>query len=61
LLPSVGPCVDGLITHFFSAGPDNVFRIAAGALTWSFRVSAVLLVVLETVGCWLAVAILRRT
>lgn len=49
----------GLISHFFSAGPDNVFRIPAGRWTWSFRVSAVLLVLLETIGCWLAVAILR--
>jgi len=42
----------GLISHFLSAGPDNVFRIAAGTWTSSFRVSAVLLVLLETVGCW---------
>jgi hypothetical protein len=49
----------GLISHFLSPGPDNVFRIAAGAWTWSYRVSAVLLVLFETVGCWLAIMVLR--
>jgi hypothetical protein len=49
----------GVITHFFSPGPDNVFRIPAGPWTWSFRISAVLLIVLEAIGCWLAVVVLR--
>lgn len=50
----------GLISHFRSPGPDNVFHIAAGNWTRSYRVSALLLVLLETVGCWLAVTVLRR-
>jgi hypothetical protein len=59
LVPFGLALIAGLITHFFSPGPDNVFRIAAGPWTSSFRVSAVLLVVLETIGCWLAVVVLR--
>jgi dipeptide/tripeptide permease len=50
----------GLISHFLSPGPDNVFHIAAGNWTRSYRVSALLLVLLETVGCWLAATVLRR-
>jgi hypothetical protein len=34
------------------------FRIAARPWTWSFRISAVLLIVLEAIGCWLAVVVL---
>ena len=59
LIPLGLALIAGLISHFFSAGPDNVFRIPAGTWTWSFRVSAVLLVLLETIGCWLAVVIVR--
>jgi hypothetical protein len=41
----------GSYTHFLSAGTDNVFRMPPGELRLPFQVSAVLLAVLETVGC----------
>ena len=55
------PLVIGGYSHFLSAGSDNVFRMAPGELTASFRVSAVLLWMLEFWGCWLGIEILRRS
>jgi hypothetical protein len=43
----------GSYTHFLSAGTDNVFRMPPGELRLPFQVSAVLLAVLETAGCWI--------
>lgn len=44
--------VIGTYSHFLSPGTDNVLRMAPGELTSPFQVSAVLLVVLEALGCW---------
>lgn len=35
----------GVLTHFATAGPDHVFRMAAGPWSMAFRFSAALLVV----------------
>ena len=53
------PLAIGGYSHFLSAGSDNVFRMAPGALMLAFRVSAVLLLVLEFLGCWVSIQILR--
>jgi len=53
------PLAIGGYSHFLSPGSDNVFRMAAGELTLAFRLSAVLLLVLELLSCWVAVQILR--
>ena len=53
------PLALGGYSHFLSPGSDNVFRMAPGELTLAFRVSAVLLLVLELLSCWVAVQILR--
>ena len=55
------PLAIGGYSHFLSAGSDNVFRMASGELTACFRVSAVLLWMLEFCGCWLGIEILRRS
>ncbi|MGA8075078.1 MAG: hypothetical protein WB995_16510 [Candidatus Acidiferrales bacterium] len=55
------PLVIGGYSHFLSAGSDNVFRMGPGELTAGFRVSAVLLWMLELWGCWLGIEILRRS
>jgi len=55
------PLVIGGYSHFLSPGSDNVFRMAPGDLTTGFRVSAVLLWMLELWGCWLGIKILRRS
>jgi len=43
--------------HFI--GPDNMFRMAAGPWTVPFRMSAVLLLILEGLGCWIGIDLLR--
>jgi hypothetical protein len=53
------PLAIGGYSHFLSPGSDNVFRMAPGELTLAFRISAVLLFVLELLSCWVAVQILR--
>jgi hypothetical protein len=55
------PLAIGGYSHFLSPGSDNVFRMADGELTFAFRISAVLLFVLEFLGCWLSIRILRRS
>ena len=55
------PLAIGGYSHFLSPGSDNVFRMADGELTFAFRISAVLLLVLEFLGCWLGIRILRRS
>ena len=55
------PLAIGGYSHFLSPGSDNVFKMAGGELTFAFRVSAVLLWLLESLGCWLSVQILRRS
>lgn len=53
------PLAIGGYSHFLSPGSDNVFRMAPGEMTFGFRVSAVLLLVLELLSCWVAVEVLR--
>lgn len=44
--------VIGGYTHFLSAGSDNVLRMTPSELRLPFQVSAVLLAILEALGCW---------
>ncbi len=44
--------VIGSYTHFLSAGSDNVLRMPASDLTLPFQISAMLLTLLEALGCW---------
>jgi len=53
------PLAIGGYSHFLSPGSDNAFRMAGREVTFSFRISAVLLFVLEFSGCWLGIQILR--
>lgn len=46
--------------HFLHLGPENLFQIASGEWTSRFRLSAVLLLVLELVACWVSIRILRQ-
>jgi hypothetical protein len=54
------PLAIGGYSHFLSLGSDNVFRMVPGELTLAFQASAVLLLILEFLGCWVAVQILRN-
>lgn len=55
------PLAIGGYSHFLSNGSDNVFRMAGGEFTFAFRISAVLLFVLEFLGCWFSIQILRAS
>lgn len=46
----MGLCI-GAYEHFLGPGPDNVFRMPPGEYTSGFRLSSVLLLVLELAGC----------
>jgi hypothetical protein len=52
--------VIGLYAHFLSPGTDNVFRMPPGELRLPFRISTVLLVLLEALGSWLGLRISAR-
>jgi hypothetical protein len=45
--------------HFVTPGPLNVFYVAATQWALQFRVTAVLLLVLEVLGCWIALRAFR--
>lgn len=50
----------GGFEHFLSNGPDNAFRMAATEWTLPFTTSAVLLAVLEVVGCGLCIRLFGK-
>jgi hypothetical protein len=53
-IPLAVALIIGGNAHFLSSGPDNVFRLPPGAYILSYQISAVLLVILEVMGCWIA-------
>jgi len=54
-LPMAVGLVIGGKEHFVTPGPLNVFYMATTPWVQSFRVTAVLLVVLEVSGCWISI------
>ncbi|MCA1740190.1 MAG: hypothetical protein LC740_15600 [Actinobacteria bacterium] len=60
LASMVGSFVFGLAYHFLIPGPDNAFTLEPGAWQTTFRASAVLLLLIEGVGCLVGVWILSR-
>jgi hypothetical protein len=50
----------GTYEHFLSPSPDNVFRLAQGGWALQFRITAVLLVLIEALGCWIGVKASRE-
>jgi hypothetical protein len=60
LLASLGVgLVVGVYEHFLRDSADNVFTMAASAWSARFRASAVLLPLVQLLGCILAVRVLR--
>lgn len=55
------PLAIGGYSHFLSPGSDNVFWMAPDELTLAFRISAVLLLVLEFLCCWITIQIFRQS
>jgi hypothetical protein len=60
-LPLAVALVIGTYAHFLSPGEDNIFRMPPADLRLPFQVSAVLLVVLEALGCWIGIRIFVQT
>jgi len=61
LVSMAGAFVFGLYYHFIYPSPDNVAMIPPMDGKLPFQITAVLLAVLEALGCWLAMGMLRRT
>ena len=59
-LPLAVGLVIGGSEHFVTPGPLNVFYMATTPWVLPFQVTAVLLLVLEVSGCWIAVQAFRR-
>jgi len=51
----------GVYEHFLRDSPDNVFTMTSSAWSTQFRISAVLLPLLQLFGCILAVRALRAS
>jgi hypothetical protein len=61
LLASLGiGLLIGTYDHFLSGSPDNVFRMAPGEWTLQVRITAVLLMIVEGLGCWIGVKASRE-
>jgi hypothetical protein len=61
ILPLAIALVIGTYAHFLSRGTDNILRMPSGDLTLSFQISAVLLVLLEALGCWVGIRIFAHS
>jgi hypothetical protein len=51
-VPMAVALIIGVVAHFLRPGTDNVLHMPPGVLVKPFQVSAVLLVFLEALGCW---------
>ena len=54
-----GSFVFGVYYHFIAAGADNAFTLSTQLWTAEFRITAVLLVVIEAAGCAWSIWALR--
>jgi hypothetical protein len=59
-VPLAVALVIGAYSHFLSSGGDNIFRLPPGEFRLSYQISAVLLVTLEALGCWIVYQMLRN-
>ena len=59
LFSMLGSLIFGMVNHFLIASPDHVLHSPASAWRLTFQATAVLLVITECLGCWIAAAALR--
>jgi hypothetical protein len=59
-IPFAVALVIGGYSHFLSSGSDNILHLAPGEFTLSYQISAVLLVLLEAMGCWIGVQMVAK-
>ena len=55
----VGALTFGVYNHFVVVGPDHVSQVPPGELGMLFQVTAILVAVIEGLGCWVGVWALR--
>lgn len=60
LLSMLGSFVFGVYYHFAAVSPDNVSQVPPGAWGTRFQLSAVLLAVVEALGCGVGIWALRQ-
>jgi hypothetical protein len=58
-LSMLGSLIFGLVNHFVIASPDHVQHLSAGTWRLPFQMTAVLLAVIEILGCWIGARALR--
>jgi hypothetical protein len=61
ILPLAIALVIGTYAHFLSPGSDNIMRMPSGDLRLSFQISAMLLELLEALGCWVGIRIFAHS
>jgi len=61
ILPLAIALVIGTYAHFLNPGTDNIFHMPSGDLRLSFQISAMLLVLLEALGCWVGIRIFAHS
>jgi hypothetical protein len=54
-VPTAVGLVIGVLEHFVNSGPFNAFDVSSPEWAFMFRVTTVVLVVVEASGCWVAV------
>ena len=50
-------CLFGIYKHFIGAGPDNALTMVSGVSSLQFQITAVLLAVIEALGCWAGIRV----
>ena len=61
VLPLGLALVIGTYAHFLSPGADNILRMPPGDLRLTFQISAMLLELLEALGCWVGIRIFAHS
>jgi hypothetical protein len=59
-LSMAGALVFGIAYHFIVVSPDNVAEIPEGEWGMVFKVTAILLAILEALACWIGIWALMR-
>jgi hypothetical protein len=59
LLSMTASLIFGVVNHFIIVSNDHVQHLSAGAWRAPFQLTAVLLAVIEALGCWMAVRMLK--
>ena len=59
LFSMLGSLIFGVVNHFLITSPDHVLHLPASEWRLTFQATAVLLVIIECLGCWIAASALR--